>query len=302
MSYLFLIILLALFFLYFMAPDIRGKIEHFEDKFDPHESPDSEMDAEFVDLYEIIYRDFMDVNYDVDIVRKNAPITTDSTIAVMGCGVGKLCKRLKDVTKNVIGVDWSEMMLKKAQKDTPHIKYIRGNLCKEKILPADTYSHIFIDERTLYYNNEDGMKRIIENCFTWLKKDAYLIVPIYNPERLQLACRYYTSKYMDDKGNIHGFTYLNNFNHDCYYIRDEKDKEHFDYYDKIVFDTGERRIKKTRFTIPAKEKLYDMLLDAHFSIVHVEPVRIQLVGGYELVIFQKKEKVTTVDSIETANL
>ena len=145
------------------------------------------------------------------------------------------------------------------------------------------------------------MDEIFKNIYMWLKEDGYLIIPIYDPIKLQLASRYYSSKYIDDKGNIHGFTYLNDFSHDCYYMKDSENNDLFNYYDKIIFDTGDKRIKKTVFNIPSKEKIYDLILNNFFDIVYIEDIRIQIVGGYELAIFKKKKQIITVDELEKKN-
>jgi ubiquinone/menaquinone biosynthesis C-methylase UbiE len=277
---------------------VSKTIENFEDKFETFEKYDDIYDSEFVNLYEIIYRDFSDIEYDFKVADSKCISNNDNNILVAGCGVGKLCKKIKDKNNNVVGLDISELMLNKAQSLYPNIKFIRGNLIKQNIFNKNTFTQIYIDERTLYYNKPDEINTIIINCMKWLKEDGFLIIPIYDPEKLQLACRYYSSKYIDNKGNVHGFTYLNDFSHDCYYIRNEENKTIFDYYDKIIFDTGNKRIKKTTFYIPPKENIYDIVLKNGFDLIHIEKIRIQIVGGYELAIFKKKKEITTVDELE----
>lgn len=295
-SLLLILILIALYYI------INKKIEHFEDKFNDYEKYEEIYDAEFVNLYEIIYRDFTDIDYDTKIVynktlngvkNKN---NDDVHFLICGCGVGKLCKKIKERFKNVWGVDISQNILTKGQKTYPNIKFIRGNIVKQNIFTKNQFTHIYIDERTLYYNKISDIEEIIKNAFTWLKADGYLIVQIYNPDKLQLASRYYTSVYIDNKGNTHGFTYLNDFSHDCYYIKEENNV--FNYYDKIIFDTGEKRIKKTIFTIPPKETIYDIILNNGFDVIHIEEIRLQVVGGYELAIFKRKKTEISVNELE----
>ena len=302
---LFVITLLILIlFLSFSYYKIRS-IENFEDKFDDHEKYDEIYDDEFINLYEIIYRDFSDIDYDTKIVYSkvvdNIKNKENIKFLVCGSGIGKLCKKIKE-KYNVIGVDISENMLKKAQILYPNIKFIRGNIIKHNIFNKNQFSHIYIDERTLYYNKTENIDKIIKNSFDWLVESGFLIVQIYDPLKLQLAARYYSSKYMDNKGNFHGFTYLNDFSHDCYYIKDDNDndndKEIFYYFDKIVFDTGHKRIKKTTFYIPPKEKIYDIIINNGFDVFYIEKIRIQIVGGYELAIFRKKKQIVSVDELE----
>jgi ubiquinone/menaquinone biosynthesis C-methylase UbiE len=278
-------------------------IEKFEDKFDDFEKYEEIYDDQFVNLYEIIYRDFTDIDYDTKVVYKKT-INGDETpkFLVGGSGVGKLCKAIKDKYKDVIGVDISENMLKMSQKLYPNVKFVRGNLVKTNIFKEKEFTHIYIDERTLHYNNLDDIEKIIKNCFFWLKEESYLIVPIYDPDELQLASRYYSSKYIDDKGNVHGFTYLNDFSHDCYYIKEDGENDTFNYYDKVIFDTGDKRIKKTTFNIPSKEKIYDIILNNGFDVLYIENIRIQIVGGYQLAIFKKKKQTITVEELEKKNI
>jgi SAM-dependent methyltransferase len=297
MIYYLILILIIILIWYFYIKN-NDNIENFEDRFDDFEKYEDIYDDEFSNLYEIIYRDFSDIEKDLEIIKTFVFNKTENSIAVLGCGTGKLCKSLKENYKDVIGVDISENILKKAQSIYPNIKFVRGNIIREKILNKSNYSHIFMDERTLYYNKIDDFNKIIINCYFWLKEDGYLIIPIYDPLKLQLACRYYSSKYIDNKGNTHGFTYLNNFSHDCYYIKDDDDKDTYYYYDKIIFDTDEKRIKKTTFYIPSKEITYDKILNNGFDLVHIEKIRLQIVGGYEIGIFKKKKKILSVEEIE----
>jgi SAM-dependent methyltransferase len=278
-------------------------IENFDDKFDENEKYDEIYDKEFVELYEIIYRDFSDIDHDLKIIYPkiidNLKDKNSINILVAGCGIGKLCKKIKEKYKNVIGVDISYNMLLKAQNTYPNVKFVRGNLINKKIFEDKSFSHIFLEERTLYYNSFSDMKIIIQNTLLWLKDKGFLVVQIYDPDNLQLASRYYSSKYIDSKGYVHGFTYLNDFSHDCYYIRDDENKEKFYYYDKIILDDGKKRIKKTTFTIPNKEKMYDLILSNGFDVFYIEKIRKQqIVGGYELAIFRRKNTKITVDELQ----
>ena len=141
-------------------------------------------------------------------------------------------------------------------------------------------------------------KNIIQNCYLWLNNDGYLIVPIYDKDELQVASRYYSSNYMDDKGNKHGFTYLNDFSHNCYYIKENIENIEYNFYDKIVLKDGKNRVKKTKLYIPNKENIYDLILKNGFEKIYIEPIHLQILGGYELALFKKKNIKTTVDKIE----
>ena len=70
-------------------------------------------------------------------------------------------------------------MLQKAENLYPSIQYIRGNLVDSKVFTANS-THLFImDERTLFMNHIDDMKKIIHNCNKWLKNQGFLITNFF---------------------------------------------------------------------------------------------------------------------------
>lgn len=295
----FMLIIILVLIIYFYIKRGIDTVEGFEDKFDSFENYEEIYDKEFTHFYEIIYRNFIYIDYDFDIVyKKTINDNFDVNFMVAGSGVGKLCKKIKDKDIKVIGVDISESMLKMSQFMYPNIKFVRANLMKQSIFERNSFSHIFIDDKTLYYNEVDDMKKIIFNIYGWLKDDGYLIMQIYNPKKLRLVPRYYSSNYIDDKGNTHGFTYLNDFSHDCYVLEDEKEKGIYNYYDKIVFEDGKKRIKKTRYYMPSMEDMYDMVMNTRFELIYKDQERPKNVSGYELAIFKKKSEKMTVDELE----
>jgi trans-aconitate methyltransferase len=304
MEYLFLFITLIIIILLIIYFTIARSlsipvVEGFEDKFDNFENYEEIYDREFIDFYEIIYRNFLYIDHDFDIVyEKTVKDNYHTKFMVAGSGVGKLCKKIKDKDISVIGVDISESMLKKSQFMYPNIKFVRANLMKQSIFERNSFTHIFIDDKTLYYNEFQDMRKIIFNIYGWLIDDGYLIMQIYNPKKLRLVPRYYSSNYIDDKGNTHGFTYLNDFSHDCYVLPDEKQKNVYNYYDKIVFEDGKKRIKKTTYYIPPIEDMYDMIMSTQFELFYKDLERPKNVSGYELAIFKKKSEKVTVDELE----
>ncbi len=294
--------------------------EHFTDKLDYSieyllneykEKNDDIFDKEFVDLYDIAYHDFFDINRDNKVILKYLPKSIkekkdSSSIIVGGCGVGKVCKSWKDANyPNVKGIDFSKHMLKKAETLYPNIDFIRGNLVDNKILPEKSAHLFIIDERTLYMNHTKDIEKIIKNAYDWLYDDGILVVPVYDKNELQLASRYYSTSYIDNLGIVHGFTYLDHFSHDCWYVPDldENSKEGKSerlvmYFDKFTFKDGKKRIKNTLYYFIPKTEMYDIILKSGFEKIHIEPICTQIVGGYELAIFKKVKSVKNVSEIQ----
>lgn len=297
------------------AFDNKDIIENYEErmggKLDKDDTPDF-YDKEFVDIYETVYRDESDSKNIIKTMKTKCldNIKDKKLIKILigGCGVNKTGSLLKKDYDNIICVDKSENMLLKAQQLHPECKYIHGDLRNQKLFEKGEFSHILLDERTLYYHSNEDMIKIIENCNKWLANQGFLIIPIYNPKKFVLGSRFYSTHYIDDKNNLHGFTYLNDFAHDCYYIAKneelgedkKKDKNWFSYYDKIILDDGKKRIKKTEFYIPEPDELYTILLRRFFKVFYKDEFKdgTQIVGGYDIVIFRKEKNKMTVDEIE----
>jgi len=292
-------------------------VEHYEERMGGTQSIDQkdDMDTQFVDMYELIYRDLTDTKYVVDSMKKktldNLVDPSKSTILVGGCGVNRTGSYLKRWYNDVICVDKSENMLLKAQKVAPQCKYIHGDLRDKKLFKKGEFSHILLDERLLNYHTKKEMEQIIQNCNLWLADQGFLITPIYHSGKLGVASRYYSTNYIDDRGYLHGFTYINDFSHDCYYIptkelqnhitEEEKIDDHqYTYFDKVILDNGDKRIKKTTFYFYPKDEMYSMIVNKYFKIFAIEEYQPgkQVIGGYDVGIFRKEREQMTVKEIE----
>ena len=107
MTYLFFLFLILLIIISFSIIYLSKygsslkTIENFEDLIEQNESYQEIYDKEFVDFYEIIYRDYSDIDHDLKLVSSkifnsnNNPNLEikDINILVAGSGVGKLCNK-----------------------------------------------------------------------------------------------------------------------------------------------------------------------------------------------------------------
>lgn len=264
-----LFILLLILFIYYLY-DLYDRsyfiIENFEDKFGQNEVYKDNYDKEITDFYDIIYKDD---DYEKEILKyieKELENNEDPDILVVGCGKGSLLNKIKNKYKNTHGLDKSEQMLKKCHENYPYIKTIKANIEREKLFENNSYDLIIFDDNALNHNNKKSMQNIAKNTKNYLKKNGILFVPVFEQNKLQPRPRYYTTNYYDDKKNIHGFTYINNFSHDCYYIPEDKDGFNLNYFDKIVLKNNHSRIKKTPLYIPEKQDLYEIFLRSGYKV------------------------------------
>lgn len=293
---------------------IKYKLNAYEKEFDDI------FDPEYANLYAIAYHDFYDVYRDVAKIREHTasldPATAD--VVVGGCGVGKMMEGLqkKGGYQKVTGIDFSKHMLEKARSTYPHFPYIRGNLVDPKVIDPHSCDLFVIDERTLYMNDGKDMETILRNAKNWLRDGGYLVLPIYHRDKLQPACRYYSTNYIDNLGVVHAMTYLDHFRHDGWYIHDIRDDEERKsagadtsspstltlYFDKFLTKSeGKKRIKTTMFNFIPPTTIFQFLKENQFEKIHIEPICNQIVGGYELAIYKKGKTTASVKDLQIHN-
>ena len=296
------IILIIVYSIYLYKRGQYEISETFENKIENNDEYKDIYDKEFVDFYEITYRDFTDLNKDFDFIKeKTIPtnVQNDINILIAGCGVGKLVSLFKKKYKNVIGVDISRNMIQKSYELYPNIKFINGDLVNNSLFKEDEFTHIIFDYNCINYNTPKNMNIILKNCNKWLKTNGFLVVPIFDKQNMGISPRYYTTNYVDDKGVLHGYTYLNGFAHDGYMIYDDASgKDNVLQFDKFILEDNNYRIKKTNLYITEKEEMYDIVLKNNFQLETIAKDLKRKQDYYELAIFKKGKQKMNVDEIE----
>lgn len=286
---IYLIIFFFLYYLYDLYHRTSFIIENFDDKYGQNEKYLDMFDKEYVGFYDIIYKEDKYEDELMNHIDNEVKHFENPNILVVGCGTGSLLEKIKKKYKNTHGLDKSENMLRKCQENHPYIKTIKADISREKLFNKNSYDLILFDLNTLNYNNKKTIEKIIKNVKPYLTKEGILFVPIFEEKYLEPRPRYYTTNYYDNERNLHGFTYINNFAHNCYYIKNKKEKNgyNYDYYDKIVLKDGNSRIKKIPLFIPEKEMKYELFLTNGYSLKKIYHFNEFSEVYYEIGIFKK---------------
>jgi len=247
------------------------KIENFENNFDK--------DNIYVKFHNIIF----DNSYEncVNNIIKYTKIGKDSDVLDAGCGIGNHYKLLNNKCK-LIGVDISKEMIKYAKIRNPGGQFINKDLIDDKIFNNEKFTHIVCLLDSLYHNNEKDMEKIVMNFYYWLKPGGYLVVNVFDRNKLDPGPQKFTQYYKDDKGIKHGLTYFDTFTHDAHW--EEVDNNSVKYVEIIVLSEGKKKSKEIKLHIPKdKEKVIIMINKCGFKVENI----LEEEEGIEMLIFKK---------------
>ena len=145
-----------------------------------HKSGLDVYDEFYADIYD--YLVFSDVKNEYEIgqiINKTSP-TSESIILDVGSGTGHHVGTLGASNFDIVGLDISDAMIKKAQENYPKSKFVKGDVNTSDIFAPSTFTHILCLYFTIYYLKDK--KTFFENSFNWLKPGGYLIIHLVNKD------------------------------------------------------------------------------------------------------------------------
>ena len=208
----------------------------------------------------------------------------------VGTGTGKHFQNLSSSGLKVIGVDRSEAMLEIFALRNPLGKYILGDVKNEALFPKQKFKMILCLKETLYHNKMIDWDTILSNFFFWLKPDGYLVVHIFDREKLDACPKNMTFSRKDGEGRQHGITNFPNFTHDGWW---EKRGQVICQYNEIIAMRDKKgaitkkKHYKHNLAIPEKKKIIEKIMSNYFKLVEI--VKLDSLGlkDHELYFFKK---------------
>ena len=198
----------------------------------------------YVNIYDHLVFNIIKNDYEVGaIINSTQPIET-SVIADIGCGTGHHVQSLASNNLNVIGIDISPSMIKKAKEEFPNGEFKVGNALDGNLFKLNSLTHILCLYFTIYYFKDKRM--FFDNAMDWLMPGGYLIVhmvdresfdpilPPGNPLYIVSPQKYAKERITKTKVHFNDFIYEANFNLD-------KDNDIATFDEKFKFDNGKVR-------------------------------------------------------------
>jgi SAM-dependent methyltransferase len=224
----------------------------------------------YANIYDHLVFNAVKNDYEVGNIHNSTMLSGKSVIADIGCGTGHHVAALSSKNLQIIGVDISPSMIKKAKIEYPliadHFKVgdgLNGHLFKDNSL-----THILCLYFTIYYM-KDKMQ-FFYNCMNWLMPGGYLIVhlvdkykfdpilPAGNPLYVVSPQKYAKERITSTKITFNDFVYNSNFK-----LQDD-DIVIFD--EKFKFNDGKVRKQEQRMYMEDLPTIVNMAQDAGFIV------------------------------------
>jgi len=131
-------------------------------------------DDQYCDLYDLLVYNSLKNNFEVDIILNSTTPNVQNKILDIGCSTGHHVNLLQKKNNNVIGIDNSLSMIKKAKINYPHLNFKFTDALSSMEFHSNTFTHISCLYFTIYYIK--NKKTFLENCYNWLMPGGVLII------------------------------------------------------------------------------------------------------------------------------
>ena len=215
----------------------------------------------YADIYDYLVFNSLKDDYEVGWIMNSASPSSQSKILDIGCGTGHHVALLGSKGLDVLGIDISPSMIKKAKENFPDYKFNIGDALDGNTFEPNSFTHILSMYFTIYYFKDKT--QFFNNCFKWLMPGGYLIVhlvdrhqfdpilPPGNPLLYVSPQRYAKERITSTKVKFTTFSYSADFKLD-----EKNDKAYF--VEKIKNDSdGKVRKNEHEMWMPDVQQIVD---------------------------------------------
>ena len=134
----------------------------------------------YADIYDYLVFNNLKDDYEVGYIMNSASPSSQSKILDIGCGTGHHVASLGSKGLDVLGIDISPSIIKKAKENFPDYNFNVGDALDGNTFQPDSFTHILCMYFTIYYFKDKT--QFFNNCFKWLMPGGYLIVHLVDRE------------------------------------------------------------------------------------------------------------------------
>jgi len=145
------------------------------------EGPEA-FDEFYSEIYDDLYFDHFKNNYEVTEIDRNAKVKKDSRVLNVGCGNGHYVDNYNKMgIKDVVGLDKSQAMTKRAKKLFPKSNFVNGDATNSSLFIHNRFTHVMLFNFTIYYIK--NKEQFFKNSYDWLVPGGYLIMHMVNRDK-----------------------------------------------------------------------------------------------------------------------
>ena len=267
---LFIVFLLFIIIIFkSITPTKEGFI--FDDKV-LYKEGNSVYDDFYANIYDYLVYSGVKNDYEIGSIINSTNPTSKSVIADIGCGTGHHVSNISAKNLNVIGIDISPSMIKKAKEKYPNNKFKVGDALDTNLFKMNSLTHILCLYFTIYYIKDK--RRFFDNCMDWLMPGGFLIIhlvdretfdpilPPGNPLYVVSPQKYAKERITKTKVTFTDFIYNANFNLD-------KDSDLAFFEEKFKFNNGKVRKQQQKLYMEDTTTILDIAQDCGF-VMHAQ--------------------------------
>lgn len=223
----------------------------------------------YVNIYDHLVFNNIKNDYEVGVIINNTQPSETSIIADIGCGTGHHVNSLSSKNLNVIGVDISPSMIKKAQEEFPNNDFKVGDALDSNLFKMNSLTHVLCLYFTVYYFKDK--RRFFDNAMDWLMPGGYLILhlvdresfdpilPPGNPLYIVSPQKYAKERITKTKIHFNDFIYESNFNLD-------KDNDIATFDEKFKYKNGKVRKQQQKMYMEDTSAIVNSAQDCGFIL------------------------------------
>jgi len=128
----------------------------------------------YADIYDYLVFNNLKDEYEIGEIVRQTTTGSQSKILDIGCGTGHHVALLNDKNLDVLGIDISPSMIKKAKKNYPDYKFQIADAMIDDTFTSGNFTHVLCLYFTIYYF--ENKQQFFDNCMKWLMPGGYLII------------------------------------------------------------------------------------------------------------------------------
>jgi SAM-dependent methyltransferase len=245
----------------------------------------------YANIYDFLVFNEVKNDYEVGLILNQNVPNTKTVILDVGSGTGHhVAKMAQNKNLEIIGIDTSPSMIKKAKENYPSLNFKQANVLNKDIFHNNTFTHILCLYFTIYYiENKAGF---FNNCMDWLMPGGYLVIhlvdrykfdpilPPGNPLYVVSPQKYAKERITKTKVTFNEFVYNADFKLD-----ESTNTAIFD--EKFKFNDGKVRKQEHILYMNDVSEIVNMAQDAGF-LLHAKVDLVKVAYEYQyLYVFVK---------------